>query len=51
MHVFIFSNGLFSLIQCLMLQFFSSFNLKCNASAKLHILGVSVLLPTNLNSR
>ena len=47
--MFIFRNGKFSLILCLVSQFLNSFNLKSNA--KLHVLGVSVLLPTNLNNK
>ena len=42
MYMFIFRNGIFSLILCPVLQFLNSFNLKANA--KLHVLGVSVLL-------
>ena len=46
---FIFSNGMFSSILCQVLQLFNSFNLKFNA--KLYILGVTLLLPINLNNK
>ena len=49
MYMLIFRNGIFSLILCPVLQFLNSFNLKANA--KLHVLGVSELLSTNLNNK
>ena len=48
-HFFIFSNGMFSSIICQVLQLLNSFNFKSNA--KLYVLGVTLLLPINMNNK